>query len=192
MIAFDTDVVTEIFAGNADYIRRASLIPPEQQRMPVVVAEEILPGRLNAIRRAEANKINLDITRAYTLLADAIRDFEKLRLLHYDPPAHDLFTAWRQQKIRVATHDLRIAAICVASSAKLILRNRRDFELVPGLNVEFWAVPNRLATFARRQFDLVGRRLERRRRLYDSRLYLGVSVRGVPAHGNSNNSGIVE
>jgi predicted nucleic acid-binding protein len=33
---------------------------------------------------------------------------------------------------------LRIAAICVAHSATLISRNRRDFDQVPGLMVEYW------------------------------------------------------
>ena len=37
-----------------------------------------------------------------------------------------------------SVHDLRIAAICVAQGARLISRNRRDFERVPGLAVEFW------------------------------------------------------
>lgn len=45
---------------------------------------------------------------------------------------------WRQQHIRVSTHDLRIAAICVEHAAHLISHNRRDCERVPGLHVEFW------------------------------------------------------
>ena len=45
---------------------------------------------------------------------------------------------WRKKKIRGSTHDLRIAASCVVSSATLVTRNRRDFEHIPGLAVEFW------------------------------------------------------
>jgi tRNA(fMet)-specific endonuclease VapC len=45
---------------------------------------------------------------------------------------------WRHQRLRMATHDLRIAAICVTHVAILITRNRRDFTQVPGLRVEFW------------------------------------------------------
>jgi predicted nucleic acid-binding protein len=33
---------------------------------------------------------------------------------------------------------LRIAAICVVNSATLVTRNRRDFEHMPGLAVDFW------------------------------------------------------
>jgi hypothetical protein len=32
----------------------------------------------------------------------------------------------------------RIAASCVVSSAMLVTRNRRDFQSIPGLSVEFW------------------------------------------------------
>ena len=45
---------------------------------------------------------------------------------------------FRSRKIRFATHDLRIAAISVAHRVKLISRNRRDFDRVPGLDVEYW------------------------------------------------------
>jgi tRNA(fMet)-specific endonuclease VapC len=47
-------------------------------------------------------------------------------------------TEWRKKKIRGSTHDLRIAASCVVNSATLVTRNRRDFEHIPGLDVEFW------------------------------------------------------
>jgi tRNA(fMet)-specific endonuclease VapC len=72
MKAFDTDVLTEILAGQAAYVARAEQIPADDQ------------------------------------------------------------------KIRVSTHDLRIAAICVSASATLISRNRADFQRIPGLDVEFW------------------------------------------------------
>jgi len=34
--------------------------------------------------------------------------------------------------------DLKIASIAIAHSATLLTRNRRDFEVVPGLHVEDW------------------------------------------------------
>jgi tRNA(fMet)-specific endonuclease VapC len=44
---------------------------------------------------------------------------------------------WRLQRIRVPTHDLHMAAVCVIHTATLISRNRRDFVQIPGLRVEF-------------------------------------------------------
>ena len=138
MIVFDADILSELFRGSADHVRRAEAIPVEQHAIPVVVVEEILRGRLNEIRRAEAGKSRIGIERAYDLLKETVRYIQHFRVLSYVSDAERVYQDWRQQKIRIGTHDLRIAAICVADSATLISRNRRDFELVPGLSVEFW------------------------------------------------------
>ena len=42
MIAFDTDVLTEILLGNAGFVTRASAIPVLQQAVPIIVIEEII------------------------------------------------------------------------------------------------------------------------------------------------------
>ena len=65
--------------------------------------------------------------------ADVLSD-----ILPYTAQAEALYQEWRSQKIRLGTHDLRIAAICVAHMARLISRNLRDFDQVPGLQVEYW------------------------------------------------------
>lgn len=138
MIAFDTDVLTEILLGNSAFVARASAIPVHEQAIPVIVIEEILRGRLNIIRQAEAGMANVSITRAYELFEETFSDFRRRQILSHTPQAEALYQQWRQQGVRSATHDLRIAAISVAHTAKLISRNRRDFERVPGLLVEFW------------------------------------------------------
>ena len=138
MIAFDADVLSLILAGDAEYSNRALQFSPQQQAVPIVVVEEILRGRLNSIRQAESGKGNLTIDRAYQLFETTLAAFREITILSYTSQAETLFQAWRQQKVRVGTHDLRIAAICAAHSAMLISRNRRDFEKIPGLHVEFW------------------------------------------------------
>lgn len=137
MIAFDTDVLTEVLLGDATYVARAAAIPLHEQAVPVIVLEEILRGRLNIIRQAEAGRASIRLARAYELFEKTFTDFRRLRILSYTAQAESLYQEWRQG-IRLATHDLRIAAICVAHAAKLISRNRRDFERVPGLVTEFW------------------------------------------------------
>jgi tRNA(fMet)-specific endonuclease VapC len=138
MIAFDTDVLSEILKGNQDLVRRANLVPRHEQAVPIVAVEEILRGRLNGIRQAEANKANLSVDQAYYLFERSLIHLGRLRFLPYTPEAEMVYQQWRGQKVRVGTQDLRIAAICVAQACTLISRNRRDFERIPGLLVEFW------------------------------------------------------
>lgn len=138
MIAFDTDVLTEILLGNTPFVQRAAALPADQQAIPVIVVEEIIRGRLNMVRRAEAGKTQVTVARAYELFVQSLSDLRHLTVLPYTPRAESLFRAWREQKVRVSTHDLRIAAICVHHQATLVSRNRRDFDRVPGLSVEYW------------------------------------------------------
>lgn len=139
MIAFDTDVLTEILLGNTDYIARVATIPAHEQTVPIIVVEEIMRGRLNIIRQAEANSARISLDRAYYLFEETFRDFQQLYILSYTPQADQIYQQWRQAKVRVGTHDLRIAAICAAHRATLISRNRQDYTQIPGLPVQFWA-----------------------------------------------------
>lgn len=78
------------------------------------------------------------VIRAYELFERTFVWLRSVRVLAYDAQADQLFQEWRRKKLRIATHDLRIGAICVASSVTLVSRNRRDFDRVPGLTVEYW------------------------------------------------------
>lgn len=138
MNAFDTDVLTEILLGNTAFVARAAAVPVHHQAVPIIVIEEIVRGRLNVIRQAEAGQSRISIDCAYERFEETIGDFRRLQLLSFTVDAESLYQQWRQQGIRMATHDLRIAAICVVHGARLISRNRKDFERVPGLTVEFW------------------------------------------------------
>jgi tRNA(fMet)-specific endonuclease VapC len=138
MIAFDADVLSEIFAGNAAFVARAASIPIHEQAVPIIVIEEIIRGRLNSIRQSEAGAAKLTLSRAYELFEETLAAFREVTSLRYTMVAHELYVQWRSQKIKGGTHDLRIAAICVAHSATLVTRNRRDFEGLPGLRLDVW------------------------------------------------------
>jgi tRNA(fMet)-specific endonuclease VapC len=138
MIAYDTDVLVELLKGHPTYAARARAIPKEEQFVPIVVVEEIQRGRLNSIRQAEAGKGRISLERAYALYEQTFVALRSMPFLSYTMIAEAQFQVWRRLKVRGSTHDLRIAAICVAHSAKQITRNRRDFEQVPGLSVEIW------------------------------------------------------
>ena len=138
MKAFDTDILTQILRGNPAYAERAANVPVAEQAMPIVAAEEVLRGRLNTIRQAEAGKAKITIEQAYQFFEQALKDIRELTVLSFTPKAEVQYQEWRKQKLRGSTHDLRIAAICIAHVVTLVTRNRRDFEHIPGLSVEFW------------------------------------------------------
>jgi len=138
MKAFDTDILTEILLGNPAYGERLATVPLIEQSVPIVAVEEIIRGRLNTIRQAEAGKGRITIEQAYLLFEQTLDDLRELKVLSFPQQAEELLREWRKKKIRGSTHDLRIAASCVVISATLVTRNRRDFENIPGLSVEFW------------------------------------------------------
>jgi predicted nucleic acid-binding protein len=61
MKAFDTDILTEILTGNAAYAERLASVPVAEQAAPIIVVEEIIRGRLNTIRQAQAGKARVSI-----------------------------------------------------------------------------------------------------------------------------------
>jgi tRNA(fMet)-specific endonuclease VapC len=138
MKAFDTDILTQILRGNPVYAERVALLPVAEQALPILAAEEVLRGRLNTIRQAEAGKAKITIEQAYLLFEQTLMDLRQLTILSYTPQAEVQYQQWRKQRLRGSTHDLRIAAVCIAHAVTLVTRNRRDFEHIPGLSVEFW------------------------------------------------------
>jgi tRNA(fMet)-specific endonuclease VapC len=138
MKAFDTDILTEILAGNPAYAERIAKVPLDEQVVPIITVEEILRGRLNAIRQAEAGKTRITMEHAYVLFEQTLADLREVKVLSFPDRAEALLNEWRKMKIRGSTHDLRIAASCLIGSVTLVTRNRRDFQNIPGLSVEFW------------------------------------------------------
>jgi tRNA(fMet)-specific endonuclease VapC len=138
MKSFETDVLTLFLHGDPSCILKAALISADERSVPIVAVEEILRGRLDAIRQAQAGKSKLLIDVTYERFKRSVVDLQQLQLLSHSPQAEALVQSWRKQKIKVGISDLRIAAICIVHSATLISRNRRDFDQVPGLIVEYW------------------------------------------------------
>jgi tRNA(fMet)-specific endonuclease VapC len=61
------------------------------------------------------------------LPSDAAAAAQRVRLRHIQTP-------------RPGTQDLRIAAIVLSCGATLVTRNLRDFEHIPGLQMENWSL----------------------------------------------------
>lgn len=138
MSALDNDIFTDFLYGDPVILARLEGIPPSEQFLPIVVVEETLRGRLNGIRQAEMGKGKISLALAFELFERSLRAIRSFAILSYTDAAHAEYLRLKALKLRVGTRDLRIASIAVAHDAKLISRNRRDFELVPGLKLELW------------------------------------------------------
>ena len=101
----------------------------------IVTVQEITQGWLAALNRENAGP---DQIYAYQRFLHSLLGFPKLTILPFDEDAARQFVRLQQQRIRIGTMDLKIAAICLAHDATLLTRNVVDFEKVPGLSVENW------------------------------------------------------
>ncbi len=105
--------------------------------LSVVSFHEQILGAHNFINRA---RTSADVIRGYTLLSEILQGFATAYVLPFDAEAISLFDDWRGKQLRVATMDLRIAAIAMSRNLVLLTRNVSDFSKVPDLVTEDWTV----------------------------------------------------
>jgi tRNA(fMet)-specific endonuclease VapC len=103
----------------------------------VVSFHEQVLGAHTYISRARSTA---EVIRGYTLLLEVLQGFLAAPVLALDAAAGAVFDRLRAQGLRVATMDLRIAAIALSQGLRLLTRNAVDFSRVPGLAVEDWTV----------------------------------------------------
>ncbi len=141
LYVLDTDHVSLAQRKHPFVMRRLAARHVREIAVAVVTAEEQLRGWLGAIRRASADRQRL--VWAYAGLRGALDYLRSAQLLDFDQAAFIRYEELRQQKIRIGTQDLRIAAITLATGGTLVTRNARDFSRVPGLIVEDWTTERR-------------------------------------------------
>ena len=117
-------------------IRMAQYSPTDFALSVVSFHEQVL-GAHNFINRAYTNT---DTIRGYALLLEILEGFALAPVLPFDSAAIAVFDEMREQRVRVSTMDLRIAAIARSRSLILLTRNVSDFSRVPGLVTEDWTV----------------------------------------------------
>jgi tRNA(fMet)-specific endonuclease VapC len=133
----DTDHLSLLQRGNQTIKKRISTIRPEQIAITIISAEEQIRGRLNVIRRAKSPN---ELVLAYQRLTELLDDFKTINLLDFNLDACSIYNDLISQKIRIGTQDLRIAAIALAFKGIIVTRNQKDFEKVPGLQLENWTI----------------------------------------------------
>jgi tRNA(fMet)-specific endonuclease VapC len=134
----DTDVLSEVLAGDQRLAGRLLTVPPMDRATTIVTVDEIVRGRTAVVRRAEGGG-KPDLVTAYGRLHETLDDLRRLTVLPYDRRADAQFGLLRSLvRGRAGTHDLRIAAIAMSRGGTVVTRNRHHFREIPGLQVEFW------------------------------------------------------
>ena len=135
----DTDHFSLFERGHSQVVNRFGLTPMHEIGIAVITAEEKMRGRLAYIRTLQSSHkpINEQLD-AYRWLRETIETLRDFSILDYTALAHTHYENLRQQKIRIGSQDLRIAAIALSVNGTLVTRNHIDFTQVPGLTIEDW------------------------------------------------------
>jgi tRNA(fMet)-specific endonuclease VapC len=141
MIILDTDHISLLQHSDSSegqrLIERLAASPDPDIVTTVVTVEEQMRGWLQVIARYR----DLQQQSAYyDKLIEFIRFFGQWRILPLGELAVQTFRDLQQARVRIATTDLKIASIALASQSVLLSRNSCDFKQVPGLRVEDWTV----------------------------------------------------
>lgn len=139
MILLDTDhlsVLQHRDSPRAMSLReRLSHIPPDDLATTAVSLEEQTRGWLARIAKLKDVR---DQVPYYARLVSLCGFYADWIVQPFDHRAADEFLRLRNSGVRIATMDLKIAAISLAEGATLLSANFKDFEQVPGLHVEDW------------------------------------------------------
>ena len=139
MILLDTNQVSIIRMPSTErrarLVERMALSQHESFGIPIVVVEETMRGWLAAIAKERLAQRQVS---AYRELGSLFGFFAHFHIAPFDFAAADRFDLLQAAKVRIATRDLKIAAISLRNDAPLLTANRRDFEKVPGLRFENW------------------------------------------------------
>src|SRR5262249_28723824 len=109
--------------------------PPADFVFSVISFHEQTLGAHTFISRA---RTAAELIRGYTLFLEILQGFQAAPVLPFDSASAAVFDSLRAQGIRVATMDLRIAAIALSRGVVLLTRNTSDFGRVPSLVSEDW------------------------------------------------------
>jgi tRNA(fMet)-specific endonuclease VapC len=95
----------------------------------IICLEEQLRGWLAAIKQKHDVDQQVMVYDQLANLWDYYRDWQILR---FDARSAEIFKRFRQQRIRIGSQDLKIAAIALTNNALLLSANLRDFRQIPG------------------------------------------------------------
>ena len=137
LYVIDTDTISLFRRGHALVRQNAARHPPAELAVAILTVEEQLSGWYQMLRRAQQPA---QLARAYQELANAVRFYGQWQILPFSVAAIACYDGLRALNLNIRSMDLRIAAVTLEHNGVLVTRNLRDFQRVPNLVVENWAV----------------------------------------------------
>jgi tRNA(fMet)-specific endonuclease VapC len=138
LIVLDTDALTLIQRRSGPQFESlASYLDAQGAEVFVTVIsfEEQMRGWMAFISKAKSASAQV---LPYQKLHSLLEDFQSRPILDFEERAVASLEQLRRAKIRVATMDMKIAAIVIANDATLVTLNRRDFARIPNLRLSDW------------------------------------------------------
>jgi tRNA(fMet)-specific endonuclease VapC len=137
MILLDTDHITVLMYHESErclrLTERLRVVTGETIGTTVVNVEEQMRGWLASVARER--KVRRQVP-AYRELAGLFQFFSAFHIAPFDDAAAAMFEVLRTTCRRLATMDLKIAAVALVNNALLLTANASDFGQVPGLRFE--------------------------------------------------------
>ena len=132
----DSDIVSLLQHGHPVVVENLSKHSSGEVATTIITMEEQLSGWYTLLRRARTVK---QLVPVYERMGQTVRFLSRLPLLSFTDASAEVYERLRRQKPRAGSMDLRVAAIALTHSARLVTRNRRDFEDIEDLTTENWA-----------------------------------------------------
>jgi tRNA(fMet)-specific endonuclease VapC len=134
----DTDAITHDQHAHPVLSARVRHAPCEDLFTTSITVEEQLKGRLAYIHRYRNDPPRL--AQGHAALVRTIYYFARWNILSVSEEAEARVRQLRQQRIRIGSQDLRIAALALLYGFTVVTSNIRDFSQVPNLSVVDWTV----------------------------------------------------
>jgi tRNA(fMet)-specific endonuclease VapC len=135
MLILDTDHFSELMRGSMPGEHLAQLLTGREIATTIITLDEQARGWLGRIRQA---KSIAETVFGYSKLQRLFTVAASWTVLAFDDEAAAVFNDLSRKRLKIGTMDLRIASIARARDSTLLSRNIRDFERVPGLDVQNW------------------------------------------------------
>ena len=132
-VLIDASILIEAERGRLDLESHVARHSDEEAFLSVVTASELLHG----VHRAKQPAVR---ARRSAFVEGILEHFPLLSVDLACARAHaQLWAELRRVGTLIGAHDLWLAATCVAHGLTMVTANTREFERVPGLELEVWS-----------------------------------------------------